>query len=256
MIKYNLNNINDWNFDNANIAKVYRNNSVVYQKVTTGDTPTPPTPPYIQYEYVQGNGTSYIVTDYYPKDTTTIEIENSGRQAPSITSQSGAAWVFGARTNKSNNTKYKFFGVLYPGSGSAGSGGIRFDYRDSTYHNNSNSKIIQRAVIKMDSTGGYLDDTKIVTFSNGTSTLEPNYAPLALFTSSLYSESDGQVTYDGGVYGGKIYSVKIYEGNTLVRNYVPAIKDDVVGMYETINGVMYGSAVSTPFTVGGTPVTQ
>ena len=240
-------------YNNNKIVKTYQNGSLVNKidKVVSGGTPS-----YTEYEYVQGNGTSYIVTDYYPKDNTKIEIENSGRQATSTTSKAGTAWVFGARTNKSNNTKYKFFGVLYPGSGSKGVGGIRFDYRDSTYHNNSNSKIIQRAVIKMDSSGGYLDDTKIVTFSNGSSTLEPNYAPLALFTSSLYSESDGQVTYDGGVYGGKIYSVKIYEGSTLVRNYVPAIKDDVVGMYETINGVMYGSAVSTPFTVGGTPVTQ
>ena len=41
MIKYNLNNINDWNFGEDNIIKVYRNNAVCYYKVTSGDTPTP-----------------------------------------------------------------------------------------------------------------------------------------------------------------------------------------------------------------------
>ena len=41
MIKYDNSTINDWNFDNANIAKVYRNDAVVYQKVTAGDSPTP-----------------------------------------------------------------------------------------------------------------------------------------------------------------------------------------------------------------------
>ncbi|WP_295590147.1 leucine-rich repeat protein [uncultured Methanobrevibacter sp.] len=39
MIKYNLNNINDWNFGEDNIIKVYRNNAVCYYKVTSGDTP-------------------------------------------------------------------------------------------------------------------------------------------------------------------------------------------------------------------------
>ena len=42
MIKYNSNNINDWNFGDDNIIKVYRNNAVCYYKVvTSGDTPTP-----------------------------------------------------------------------------------------------------------------------------------------------------------------------------------------------------------------------
>ena len=41
MIYYNSNTINDWNFGDDNIIKVYRNNAVCYYKVTSGDTPTP-----------------------------------------------------------------------------------------------------------------------------------------------------------------------------------------------------------------------
>ena len=41
MIKYNNSNINDWNYGDDNIVKVYRNNAVCYYKiVTSGDTPT------------------------------------------------------------------------------------------------------------------------------------------------------------------------------------------------------------------------
>ena len=41
MIKYNLNTINDWNFGDDNIIKVYRNGAVCYYKVVaSGDTPT------------------------------------------------------------------------------------------------------------------------------------------------------------------------------------------------------------------------
>lgn len=41
MIKYNLNNINDWNYGDDNIKKVYHHNSVCYQKIYGGSTPTP-----------------------------------------------------------------------------------------------------------------------------------------------------------------------------------------------------------------------
>lgn len=41
MIKYNSNTINDWNFGTSNLIKVYRNNAIVFYKITSGDTPTP-----------------------------------------------------------------------------------------------------------------------------------------------------------------------------------------------------------------------
>ena len=45
MIYYNSNTINDWNFGDDNIIKVYRNNAVCYYKITGGgDTPTAQTP--------------------------------------------------------------------------------------------------------------------------------------------------------------------------------------------------------------------
>ena len=41
VIKYNNNNINDWNFGTSNVIKVYRNNAVCFYKVVGGgDTPT------------------------------------------------------------------------------------------------------------------------------------------------------------------------------------------------------------------------
>ena len=45
MIKFNNSDINDWNFDNSNIIKVYHNGAVCYYKITGGgDTPTAQTP--------------------------------------------------------------------------------------------------------------------------------------------------------------------------------------------------------------------
>ena len=42
MIKYNENNINEWYFSDDNIVKVYRNEDVIYQKITSGSTPPSP----------------------------------------------------------------------------------------------------------------------------------------------------------------------------------------------------------------------
>lgn len=46
MIKYNNQNINDWNFDTSNIIKVYRNNAVCYYKITTSGGTSGQTPCY------------------------------------------------------------------------------------------------------------------------------------------------------------------------------------------------------------------
>ena len=39
----------------------------------------------------------------------------------------------------------------------------------------------------------------------------------------------------------RIYHCKIYDGETLIRNLIPCIKldEDIIGMYDTVNGVMY-----------------
>lgn len=44
MIKYDLNNINDWYFNSSDIIKVYRNNAVCYYKITTSGGTTAQTP--------------------------------------------------------------------------------------------------------------------------------------------------------------------------------------------------------------------
>lgn len=69
MIKYNLNNINDWNFGEDNIIKVYRNNAVCYYKVSgTPPAPTAQTPCYAVVENIsQYSETEF--EDVYDKAT-------------------------------------------------------------------------------------------------------------------------------------------------------------------------------------------
>ena len=65
MIKYNNSTINDWNFDDSNIKKVYYNNDVCYQKITNE---TPPLQYDAEIEYLENNitdGSQYINTNQY-----------------------------------------------------------------------------------------------------------------------------------------------------------------------------------------------
>lgn len=60
MIKYNNNTIFDWNFDTSNVIKVYRNNAIVFYKVSGGS----PTPEYKVCFAVVDDITQYQETEF------------------------------------------------------------------------------------------------------------------------------------------------------------------------------------------------
>lgn len=209
---------------------------------------------YTEYEYVQGNGTSYIVTDYIPVTDSRYEIDIEGRKASSSTSSAGECHFLGGYDTIGTDTNR--LKVLYPGYDNLGDGGIRFDYADQRTQSRD-SRIITRGVIKIDKTGGYFNDSKIVTFSNPAA-ITNAHCHCGIFVTRWYNSStDTEQNQSGAiVYNGKIYDLKIYENDVLVRHFVPATKDGIVGFYETVNHVMWGSYVSTPFTVGGSSSEQ
>lgn len=50
----------------------------------------------------------------------------------------------------------------------------------------------------------------------------------------------------------RLYNCKLYDGNTIVRDFVPCYRkiDNVAGMYDVVNGVFYPNGGSGAFTVG------
>ena len=91
-------------------------------------------------------------------------------------------------------------------------------------------------------------------------------------TSTYRSISSGQTLYlfalgHGAIEGNvkvmtkaRVYWMKLYQNDTLVRDYRPARQGDVYGLWEDVNGVFCGSATATPFktpmpprTVAGEP---
>ena len=67
---------------------------------------------------------------------------------------------------------------------------------------------------------------------------------------TLYLFALGHGTRDGGVAcktKARVYWLKIYQNGTLVRDYRPACKGDVYGLWEDVSGTFCGSATATPF---------
>ena len=90
---------------------------------------------------------------------------------------------------------------------------------------------------------------------------------------NVYTAPDGTITYinyrnDNLIYGTcylfnihtdrtlttaglRVYNTKIYEKINIVRNFIPCINpNNVVGMYDTVNGVFYSSPNGTAFVAG------
>ena len=80
MIKYNLKDINDWNFDGSNVAKVYRNGAVVYYKLS-GESPTP------SYSYafkrISRGGSAYT----FQCDSTSAQTVTSAQTRSGLTTE-------------------------------------------------------------------------------------------------------------------------------------------------------------------------
>jgi hypothetical protein len=67
---------------------------------------------------------------------------------------------------------------------------------------------------------------------------------------TLYLFALGHATAEGGVKlmtKARVYWMKIYLNDTLVRDYRPAKQGNVYGLWEDVNGVFCGSATETPF---------
>lgn len=251
MSKINGQNIVNIFFKQQNIiAGFYRNNKI-YTLASE-----PEEPEYTFHEYLQGNGTSYMIIDYYPQADSSFEIDIEGRQASSTTSRDGECGIFGCSTKpySSSSTRRHCWEVLYPGTGAKGDGGIRYDWGNKPNgHNNSSTLILQRGVIKLTPPGyGYINDTRLVRITSATWSTEESLCNCALFAFKQYY-TDGSGTFiSDGKYAGKIYSLKIYESDVLVHDFVPAtqISTSTTGMYDNITGAFCTSEVETPFEIG------
>lgn len=177
---------------------------------------------YKQIEYIEASGTQYIDTGFKPNQNTRFEVDMN------ITNTN--CHVFGARTSYLNKAFVLFW---------ASNSDFCIQMANSKF-NGGAFDTTKRYKVTMTSSQLFLDDNLQVSYSVGDFQCEQN-----AWLMSCYSSSASEYAR------GKLYSAKIYDGNTLVRNFIPCKnQSEVVGMYDLVNSKFYGNSGSGSFIAG------
>ncbi len=177
---------------------------------------------YTQIEYIEASGTQYIDTGFKPNQNTKFEVDMD------ITNT--GCPVFGARTAYLNKAFVLFW---------ASNSGFCIQMADSNF-NGGTFTTTGRHKVTMTSSQLVIDDNLQVSYSVGNFQCEQN-----AWLMSCYSSSSSEYAK------GKLYSAKIYNGNTLVRNFIPCKNPSgTVGMYDLVNSQFYGNSGSGSFIAG------
>lgn len=181
---------------------------------------------YTQLEYIQSSGTQYINTSFVPNFETRIVMDCE------IISYTSNASFFGARAAAAGNDITSNTLVIMA------EGYIRSDYYGSSVNNSS----IPSGRITIDRS------SNVTTF--GTTTLR-NTVSNRSSQDTLYlfaTNTNGSSSLLGRI---RLYSCKIYDGEILVRDYIPCKNSSgSVGLYDMTNNTFYSNQGSGTFASG------
>lgn len=224
MIKYNNSNINDWNFGTSNIIKVYRNNAIVFYKVS-GESPTPILPSgYTQVQYVEATGNSYVNLQIDPYSALT----NSYTLETRLSSYTQSSFAYLISSEYANTSPYYGVGLRWNNGTFQTFGGSYESAHDTTVAQVNNE-----------------DGTSSFTFNCDSVTHTNNNTPFTLFC-GYYNNNPWR-------YGkARFYSLSLTMNGNLERNLIPCKRDNdnVAGFYDTVYGVFYTTLSGTPLTAG------
>lgn len=182
---------------------------------------------YTLLEYIQSDGSQYINTLYVPNDKTRVvmDVEASGTDARAY---------FGTQDAQSVNA-FTFWRI----SGSS----VRYDYgnkvKSLAFEPN------KRIVIDANQTECKVDD-QLISAEKETFECSNSLALLTVVT--------GGVAQSAGL-SAKLYSCRVYDDGTLIRNYVPCTNPDgLAGLYDLVNEKFYANSGTGNFTIGAKEV--
>lgn len=191
------------------------------------NTPTVELPEgYTQLEYIESTGTQYIDTGFIPNQDTRVVCDSH-----SLTTSTTA--IFGCRKDTGGNLGFAAY---------TNGGNINLTYNGSWITGNSYSG--DRVVVDFDSPNGIcsFEGTQV---SIAKATFQPT---LSMY---LFAFNTGGTASDIGSL--TIYSCKIFDNGTLVRNFIPAKNSGgTIGLYDVVNNKFYTNAGSGTFTAGMT----
>ena len=190
---------------------------------------------YGELEYIESTGTQYIDTDIKPSNELKMEILYTDVAAI------GSNYVFGSRDGSS--------GTVYYGLGGKSSDlsiGSTFDGNSAyctSLTRKANTKYLVSEVIEHSADKGYRMHTTLNNLTTGDEyTLDTAYSDNGLSGTlpniHVFGYNSNNINQ-----GMKLYSLKIWNQDALVRNFVPCYRksDNEIGLYDTINGVFYSN---------------
>ena len=184
---------------------------------------------YQAVEYIEGTGVQCINTLFYPNQDTSVELDYQMTILIDNVTNSNA--LFGVYTT----------GVsIYTARISAGY--IQYYYSSSSGGRFAHRNDKDRHIIKTDKQSIFLDDLLIGTNSEASFSCTRPLSLLAQAGLSSFSRFASA----------RVYGCRIYDGERLVRDFVPCYRksDNVVGLYDTENGVFYENAGEGEFIKG------
>lgn len=191
---------------------------------------------YTQVDYIESNGTQYIDTGVYGNLNTEIIAKAS--------SNGNSVQLFGdiTTTNSAISCNFSFGGAVGSRFGNKNVSAILGNYitADVTFELIENKN------------GIYIDNNEAIIFNT-----TDNFTTTKTLILLNRNSSSGTTTNG---WGGKLYYVKIYDNNMLVRDFIPCYRnsDNEVGLYDLVNNVFYtnqGTGVFTYGSVAPTPDT-
>lgn len=273
MIKKNNKTVGFIYKNNQNIDKVYKGTDLVFEQgYTREQTGVPPITTtyqaigknlkdykiygnsiqgklpseYQQVEYIESTGTQYIDTGFIPTFNTKISADFKSNKVSGEPFTS----LFGTQKSTDNGRFYCLFGTtnnvqINIPSSMAGYIGLN---NDGTYASGVGTFFSSNRT-------NYIMDisNKIIQIENKTWNLSSYYTDYVSPDYNLFiltRNSSGIA--DKNCSKGLLYSVKIWDDNTLIRNFIPCYRksDNVIGMYDLVTNTFFTNAGTGVFLKG------
>lgn len=177
---------------------------------------------YVELEYIESTGTQYIDTGFQPNSNTVFIVD--------LLSKNTNCHVFGARTLYRNKAFCLFW---------ASKNDLAVQMSNSTF-NGGSFDTSARNLVTMSSSRLKIND--VVTSNYSVDYFE---CEKTAWLMSCYSSSASEYC------SGKLYSAKIYDGDKIIRDYVPCKNPDgKPGVFDLIGNEFLGNAGSGEFIPG------
>lgn len=179
---------------------------------------------YTKLDYIESHGIEYFDTGFKPNQDTRVVMDCN------LYSYSATGYIFGCRGSSSQNYANRY-GILYNGS-------YRTDYGDGNGPSYSSSLTYGTRVT--------IDKNKRVCIIGSESLTNAESTFQSLYNMALFCAIEGGTpTLFTNV---QLYSCKIYDNGTLVRDFIPAMNaSGTIGLWDDVNSTFYTNAGTGTF---------